>query len=307
MKTLEYYLFNSLTFEYPYILLVLIIFIICAKFCKAKVQAYYMPHLNIYNESTSVSSSFVSILKWSTIVFSIIALASPIEKSQIIHNKTNGIDILLSLDTSGSMRQIGFNQDNPTQNRWEVVSDIVKDFISQRTNDNIGLIVFGTSVMTASPLTYDKQAQIKIIDSLGIGIVGDKTALIDSIATSINILSKRESKSKIIIVLTDGEDTASTIPFQVIQKMAKKYKIKIYTIGIGQPNRMLLNEISKSSGGKSFIANSKDNLKEIYENINKLEKTKIDQNKIVLKEYYFMYPLFLAFFSLVFLIFLRNK
>ena len=266
-----------------------------------------MPHLNIYNESSSVSSSLATTLKWFTIIFAIVALASPIKELEVVHQKNDGIDILLSLDTSGSMRQIGFNHERLDQNRWDVVSDIVKDFISQRKNDNIGLIVFGSSVMTASPLTFDKKAQIKIIDSLGIGIVGDKTALIDSIATSINILSKRESKSKIIIVLTDGEDTASTIPYNIVQKMAKKYGIKIYTIGIGKPNRMLLNEISKNSGGKSFIANSKDNLKEIYEHINKLEKSEIEQNRIVLKQYYFFFPLFLSFLSLVFFVFLKNK
>ncbi|MCK5110084.1 MAG: VWA domain-containing protein [Arcobacteraceae bacterium] len=300
-------MFNNLTFEFPYIFLLLFIFILCSKFCKAKVQAYYMPHLDIYNKASAFGSSFTTILKWSTIIFALVALASPIKELEIVHKKSEGIDIILSLDTSGSMRQIGFNAQDRDQNRWDVVSDIVKDFIGVRQNDNIGLIVFGTSVMTASPLTYDKKAQIRIINSLEIGIVGDKTALIDSIATSINILSKRQSKSKIIIVLTDGEDTASTIPFKVVQKMAKKYQIKIYTIGIGEPNRMLLNEISKSSGGKSFIANSKDNLKEIYDHINKLEKSEIEQNKIVLKEHYFFYPLFIAFLSLVFYIFLKNK
>ncbi len=298
---------NNFTFEYPFVLLSILLFIVCSKFCVEKVQSYYMPHLHIYQEASQISSSFTTILKWLTIIFAIVALASPIKQLEVVHKKSNGIDMILSLDTSGSMRQIGFNKENHNQNRWDVVSVLVKDFISKRVNDNIGLIVFGTSVMTASPLTYDKKAQVKIIDNLQIGIVGDKTALIDSIATSINILSKRESKSKIIIVLTDGEDTASTIPYKVVEKMAKKYNIKIYTIGIGEPNRMLLNEISKNSGGKSFIANSKENLEEIYTIINKLEKSEIEQNKIILKEYYFAYPLFLAFFSLVFLVFLKNK
>ncbi len=300
-------MFDNLVFEFPYIFLLLIIFIVCAKFCKAKIQSYYMPHLNIYNEAVNISGSLINTLKWITIIFSVIALASPIKQLDIIHKKSDGIDIILALDTSGSMRQIGFNPSNLEQNRWDVVSDIVKDFISTRTHDNIGLTVFGTSVMTASPLTFDKKAQMKIIDNLEIGIVGDKTALIDSIVTSINILSKRTSKSKIIIVLTDGEDTASTIPFSILQKMSKKHKIKIYTIGIGEPNRLLLHEVSKNSGGKSFIANSKDNLEEIYEHINKLEKSKIDQNKIILKEYYFFFPLFIAFLSLVFYVFLKNR
>ncbi len=300
-------MFDNLIFEYPLVFLVLVLFIICAKFCKPKVQSYYMPHLNIYNETKSINSSLSSILKWLTILFAIIALASPIKELNIVHNKTDGVDMILSLDTSGSMRQKGFNQQDINQNRWDVVSDIVKDFIKTRVNDNIGLIAFGNSVMMASPLTYDKQAQIKIIDSLKIGIVGTQTALIDSIATSINILSKRKSKTKIVIVLTDGADTASTIPLKVVQKLSKKHKIKIYTIGIGEPNTLTLDKISQSSGGKSFSANNKDNLKDVYEYINQLEKSEIDQNKIVVKDYFFFYPLFISFLCLVFFIFLRNK
>ena len=295
------------SFEYPYVLLLIILFIVCAKFCKAKVQSYYMPHLEIYQQSNGLNSSLVSILKWLTIIFAIIALASPIKELNVINTKKDGVDIILSLDTSGSMRQIGFNRENLEQNRWNVVSDIVKDFIARRTNDNIGLVVFGTSVMTASPLSYDKKAQSKIIESLDIAVVGEKTALINSIATSINILKNRETKTKIIIALTDGDDTASNIPLNVVLKMAKKYDIKIYTISIGAPNSYALTQLSSVNGGKSFVALSKNDLKEIYKIINNLEKSKIEQNKIVLKEYYFFYPLILSFLSLLLFIFFKNR
>ena len=295
------------SFEYPYVLLIILLFIICAKFCKEKAQAYYMPHLEIYQKSEGLNSSLVSILKWITIIFAIIALASPIKELNVVNTKNDGVDIVLSLDTSGSMRQIGFNQEDLEQNRWNVVSDIVKDFISQRQNDNIGLVVFGTSVMTASPLSYDKKAQSKIIESLDIAVVGEKTALINSIATSINILKNRDTKSKIIIALTDGDDTASTIPLNIVLKMAKKYDVKIYTISIGATNSYALNQLSSANGGKSFVAYSKNDLKEIYKVINNLEKSKIEQNKIILKEYYFFYPLMLSFLSLLLFLFFKNR
>ncbi len=180
-----------------------------------------MPHLSIYNNIAGVNNSLINLLKWCAIVFAIVALASPIKELNTINTKKDGIDIIISLDTSASMRQTRFNKMNPSQNRWQVVQDIVQDFISKRINDNIGLVVFGSSVMTASPLSYDKKAQNKIIQGLSIGIVGDKTALINSIATSINILKQRDTKTKIIIAITDGEDTASTIPLQVVVKLAK--------------------------------------------------------------------------------------
>ena len=298
---------SLINFEYPYILFLILLFIFCAKICKAKVQSFYMPHLDIYSKVNKTNSSLISILKWFTIIFAIIALASPIKELNIINNKKDGLDIVLSLDTSGSMRQIGFNRADVDQNRWEVVQDIVADFIKKRLNDNIALVVFGNSVMTASPLSYDKNAQNRIMRSLNIGIVGEKTALINSIATSINILKLRDTKSKIIIALTDGDDTASTIPLNVVIKMAKKYKIKIYTIAIGTTNSYVLNQLSTTSGGKSFVAQNKDNLKDIYNMINKLEKSKIEQNKIVLKEYYFFYPLIISFLSLLFFVLLKNK
>lgn len=300
-------MFDNITFEYPYILLVFFLFVLCAKFCKAKIQSYYMPHLDIYSKSTTMNSTLVSLLKWLAILLAIIALASPIKELNSVNTKQDGIDMVLSLDTSGSMRQIGFNPSNREQNRWQVVQEIVNDFINKRVNDNIGLVVFGSSVMTASPLSYDKKAQNRIINSLRIGIVGDKTALINSIATSINILKNRETKSKIIIAITDGEDTASSIPLEVVLKLAKKYNIKIYTIAIGATNIYTLQQLSNTTNGRSFSASSKESLQNIYETIDNLEKSKIEKNKLILKEYYFFYPLIFSFLFLLFFIYLKNK
>ena len=294
-------------FEYPYLLLLILLFIITNKYFKAKTESYYMPHLEIFESSKSLQGSLIPLLKWLTIICAIIALSSPIKELNIIKNKKDGIDMIVSLDTSASMRAQGFNPMNTSQNRWQVVQEIVNDFISSRVNDNIGIVVFGTSVMTASPLSYDKKAQTKIIESLNIGIVGDKTALINSIATSINILKQKETKTKIIIAITDGEDTASNIPLSVVVKLAKKYNIKIYTIAIGRTNTSTLHQLSSQSGGKTFVAYTQKDLVNIYNVIDKLEKSKIEQNKIVVKEYYFFYPLIVAFLSLLFFVYLKNR
>jgi len=299
--------FGSFYFESPYAFLLFFLFLICSKYCKGKNQSFYIPHLNIFEKVSSNHKNFLFLLKWTTIVFAIIALSSPVKEHNIINIKNDGIDMILSLDTSGSMRQKGFNQTNPLQNRWQVVQTIVSDFIDSRKSDNIGIVVFGSSVMTASPLSYDKRAQRKIINNLNIGIVGDKTALIDSVATSINILKNSKAKSKIIVAITDGDDTASDIPLKVVLKLAKKYDVKIYTIGIGMINPFLLEELSNTTDGKTFKASSKNDLVEVYETINSLEKSKIEQNKVVLKEYYFFYPLMVSFLALLLLVYLKNK
>mgnify|MGYP000547679961 CR=1 FL=1 len=298
---------SNISFEYPFLLLLIVPFILCEFLCKQKAATYYVPHLNIFNQNKKTSTLLTSILKWLIICSTIIAISSPYEKMQTINIKKDGLDIVLSLDTSGSMRQIGFNKEDHELNRWQVVSSIVEEFIPKRINDNIAIVVFGTSVMTASPLSFDKNAQAKIIKHLNIGVAGDKTALIDSIAGSINILKNSKSKSKIIIVLTDGEDTASLIPLQVISNLIKKHDIKIYAIGIGESNRHLLNQLAQINKGKAFYANSKDNLKLIYKEINKLEKSKIEQNKIVQKKYLYFYFLFVSILTLFFYIYFKNR
>lgn len=298
---------SEIQFEYPYVLLLIVLFIACAFLCKTKFTAYYFPHIQIYQKSRILNYPLSSFLKWITIVCTLIALASPIiqEDTHIIKNQ--GIDIVLNLDTSASMKELGLDANHQTMNRWQVTRDIVKQFIQKRTSDNIALVVFGTQVMMASPLSFDKQAQAQIIDYLDIGIIGDKTALIDSLASSVNILKHSQAHSKVIVLLTDGEDTASQIPLQVIEKLLKKHNIKVYTIGIGDFNPLLLKHIASVSNGASFMAKSKKDLITIYEKIDQLEKSKIENNKIVLKEYLFFYPLFCAVMALIGFIYFKNK
>ena len=286
-------MFDNLTFEYPYFILFYTLFILCSIYCKEKSPTLYFVNLTMFKNSTNTLNLFLPILKHLIIIFSLIALSSPVKVLDSKLLKKDGINIILNLDTSGSMKQMGFNPNNLRQNRWEIVSLVVQDFIDKRVNDNIGVVVFGTDVLTASPLSFDKDAQKEIVKYLNIGVVGEKTAMIDSIATSINILKDSKSKSKIIILLTDGEDTASKIPAKVVINLALKYNIKVYTIGIGESNKFLLDKISNETKAKSFYANSLDSLVEVYEVINKIEKSEIEDNKIILKDYLFFYPLFL--------------
>jgi len=298
---------NNITFEYPYVLLLIFVFIFCSIYCKAKSPSYYIPHLNIFQKSNQKSNFLINVLKYLIVSLTIISLASPVKENDAQIIKNDGINILLNLDASASMRYRDLDKDDRNKNRFDVVKEIVKDFIVKRETDNIGLILFGDSILMASPLSFDKNAQKEIIDYLEIGMVGNKTALLDSIARSVNILKDKGNSSNVIIVLSDGEDTASKIPLQVIVKLLKKYSIKAYTIGIGDTNKTVLNQISQQSNAKSYTAYSKNDLIAIYEDINKLEKSKIDQNKIVLKDYLFFYPLFFAVFFLIIFIYLKNK
>jgi Ca-activated chloride channel homolog len=299
-------MFNNFTFEYPYFLLLILLFVICSFYCKAKNPSYLIPHLNIFQLANEKSMLFINILKYCAIIFSIIALASPIKINDTIMLKNNGINIILNLDASGSMKEQDLDE-NSSKNRFEIVKEIVKDFMDKRVADNIGVVLFGDSVLIASPLSFDKDAQKQIIDYLDVEMAGQKTALIDSLASSINILKNQKAKSNIIILLSDGEDNASKIPLDVVIKLIKKYKIKVYTIAIGNANKNLLKTLALESNAQYYYTTSKTGLEIIYQDINKLEKSQIDQNKIVLKDYLFFYPLFFAVISLILLIYLRNK
>lgn len=299
-------MFNSFSFEYPYFLLLIVLFIICSIFCKAKTPTYLIPHLDIFQFSNRKSMIFLNSLKYLVITFSIIALASPVKINNSILLKNDGINILLNLDASGSMKERDLDETH-SKNRFEVVKEIVKDFMDKRVTDNIGIVLFGDSVLIASPLSFDKDAQKQIIDYLDVEMAGKRTALIDSLASSINILKNKKAKSNIIILLSDGEDNASRIPLDVVIKLLNKYNIKAYTIGIGDFDKNILYKIAKESDAKSYTALSREDLSLIYEDINNLEKSKIDQNKIILKDYLFFYPLFFAILCLILLIYLKNK
>ena len=297
-------MFNSISFEYPYFFILIFLFVICDTYYKARVEQIYIPHLNIFQKSSKKSSFLIKALKYIVIIFSLIALSSPVKIEKNLTINTQGINIVLNLDASLSMQEKDLD---PNKNRFEVAKDIVKDFISKRLDDNIALVLFGDSAFLASPLSFDKNAQKIIIDYLDLEMAGKKTALYDSIIQSINILKNKNAKSNIIIILSDGEDNNSKIPIEVTIKLLKKYNIKVYTIGIGEFNSFALQDISKQTNAKTFKANSKENLKEIYEEINNLEKSQIEQSKTIIREYLFFYPLFLATLSLVLLIFFRNK
>ncbi|CAM3411753.1 VWA domain-containing protein [Arcobacter aquimarinus] len=299
-------MFNNISFEYPYFLLLILLFIICEFICKAKSPSYLIPHLHIFQQSNKKSILFTLVLKYIIIIFSIIALSSPIKINDSIILKNEGVNIILNLDTSFSMYEQDLDE-NYTKNRFEIVKEIVKDFITKRVNDNIGIVIFADSVLISSPLSFDKNSQKEMIDYLDIGMAGENTALIDSVASSVNILKNKEAKSNIIILLSDGEDNVSKIPLDVVIKLLNKYHIKIYSIGIGRFNTNILDLLAKESNGKSYFAYSRNDLIKIYEDINKLEKSQIEQNKIVLKDYLFFYPLFIAVLSLIIFIYLKNK
>ena len=169
-----------------------------------------------------------------------ISLASPTLIKQIPDDTQHSLDIILSLDTSGSMSLNGFNEFDYNQSRWSVVQDVASDFIKKRTKDRIAMVIFGDTSAIVSPLSYDNTSPLSTLQNISIGLVGRSTALIDSLATATSLLQYSLNSSKLIILLSDGDDTASKLPLEIVLTLLQKHHIKVYTIAIGESNNNLL-------------------------------------------------------------------
>jgi len=305
-------MFDGLYFEFPRLALIVLFFVLCAIFCKMKVPSIYFPHTAQFMRTSVSSSKFLMFLKWLGIIMLILTIMSPVKDEPYEIEPKDGYEIALILDASESMKAQGFDKNNATLTRFDAVKNIVSDFISQRKNDNIGLVVFGQYSFIASPLTYDANILNKIVSQLYIGMAGKYTALNTSLAQGVNLLKMSDSKSKVAILLTDGYSTREIdkIPLNIALDMAKKEGIKVYPIGIGNSreyNKNVLLKIAEETGGVAFGASSATELEEVYKKIDELEKSEIKSESFTYIQYYYMYPLFIALLSLMLYVYLRNK
>ena len=299
---------RQFSFEYPWVLIFILLFLLCAKFCKIKGRSIYFPHLDALFASNVQRNKILAFLKWLTIVMALVALASPLLTKEYSNIKKNGRDIVLVIDTSGSMQQGRFDMKNLSKNKFDVVKEVASDFVLRRKDDRIGLITFADVAFVSSPLTFEKKFLAKIIKMQRLGIAGQKTAINDALVQAYAMLDRSQSKSKIVILLTDGVDNMSKVSVAEVSNLIAISDIKLYTIGIGATrdyDGRALEAFAKVGEGEAFAATNSKMLHEIYEKIDALELTKIDDKKIIQHIYLYAYPLFIAILSLVFFIYLR--
>ncbi|AYL99545.1 VWA domain-containing protein [Mucilaginibacter celer] len=223
----------------------------------------------------------------------IVALARPQTSLSWQDTTTEGIDIVIASDISGSMLAEDFKP-----NRLEAGKKIAIDFIENRPNDRIGLVVFSGESFTQCPLTIDHSVLVNLYADIKNGMIEDGTAIGMGLATAVNRLKDSQAKSKVVILLTDGSNNSGSIPPITAAEIAKQFNVRVYTVGIGtngfapypvqtpmgvQYQRMkvdidegTLSKIASTTGGKYFRATNNNALKDIYEQIDRLEKAKID-------------------------------
>jgi len=322
-------------FQDPYFLLFLFIIPLMLYFYFYKRRKYdsFITYSSLHNlKKHSFSGLEVKriaplVLRSLILSFLIFALARPQFGTKTTEIISEGIDIVLALDTSGSMKALDFKIDGKRYDRLAIVKNVVSDFIQKRTDDRLGMVVFGTDAFTQCPLTLDHGILVTILDKLAIGMAGESTAIGSAIGTAVKRLKDLKSKSKVIILLTDGDNNAGMDPVKAAE-IAKGYGIKIYTIGVGSKGEVpfevqsffgktlqytfvnldeeLLKKIAAITDGKYFLATDTQELMKIYETIDRLEKSEIKTKEYMdFNEKYFIW-VFLALIILVVEIILNN-
>ncbi len=289
-------------FVHPWLLLLLLGLPLLWWYKNRKQEGFYstvrFPHVGSLDNITSIKSIALRMLPWLRYVILaslIIALARPRLVLKEEEVTAEGIDIMMVMDLSSSMLARDFRPD-----RLTVSKEMAKKFIDKREHDRIGLVVFAGESFTQSPLTTDHRIVKEFIDGMESGVMEDGTAIGMGLASAVNRLKESETESKIVILLTDGENNQGYIKPMTAAEIAKQLKVKVYTIGVGStgsamaPSRRrsdgryifglsrvaidedLLTEISELTGGKYYRATDEAGLERIYEEINTLEKTEIE-------------------------------
>lgn len=319
---------NNITFLHPFffwllLLLPIVAFVWFKNKQKQKVALKISSIEGFKNKPTLLTrlQPVFLVLRLLALAALIVALARPQTVDTSSKTKsTNGVDIVLAMDVSGSMLAKDLKP-----NRMEALKVVASDFVKERVNDRMGLVVYAAEAYTKSPVTSDKNVLLNaLIDIKYDRIIQDGTAIGVGLATAVNRLKDSPVKSKVIILMTDGVNNAGLVDPELAADIAKEYKIKVYTIGIGtngmadfpyqftpsgellykkmkvEIDEALMKEIAQKTGGKYFRATDTKKLENIYDEINQLEKTKIDEQKFVQRNELFRPFALLGFILLAF-------
>ena len=249
--------------------------------------------------SRSQTGSFLAMMRWLGIALLILAMARPQLGEGQAKMRASGIDIVVALDLSGSMASEDFEIEGTRTDRLTVAKAVLEKFVEKRASDRVGLVAFAGRPYVASPLTLDHEFLIQNLQRLTLGAIEDGTAIGSALVAAVNRLRDIKSKSKIVILMTDGQNNAGKVPPLTAAETAEALKIKVYTIGVGirgtapmpqvdafgrkfyvpvevDIDENTLTEIASRTGGKYFRADSSDTLKQIYSEIDRLEKTEVE-------------------------------
>ena len=239
----------------------------------------------------------VGLLCWSLLV---LAVARPERLEPPIERTQSARDLMLAVDLSQSMEAKDFTgASGEPEDRLAAVKGVVTEFVARRKDDRIGLVAFGTSAFPQAPLTLDHASIASLLDELAIGVAGPQTAIGDAIGVALKMTERSQAKDKVLILLTDGNDTASRVPPARAAELARDRKLAVHTIGIGDPNATgeqrvdfaALEKISATTGGKSYRGQDRAGLEAIYGELDRLTPALVERTSYRPKRELYWLPL----------------
>ena len=309
----------NFSFAHPWLLLLLLLVPILA-WLKGKLgrpQAFLYSSVGLVKNIVGITRSSVGRIllrmRWLALILLLIAIARPRLGEGHATVRASGIDIVVALDLSGSMAAEDFELKGESVNRLVMAKDVLLQFIRKRENDRIGLVAFAGRAYIATPLTLDHDFLRQNLDRLNLGALEDGTAIGSAISAAVNRLRDIQAKSKIVVLMTDGQNNAGKVPPVTAAEAAQALEIRIYTIGVGTRgiarvpymnvfgqkgyidqkvdiDEEMLTKVAKMTGGKYFRADNAANFRKIYDEIDQLEKTEVEINKY--QRFRELYPFF---------------
>lgn len=296
------------TFAHPYLLLLLLVLPLLAwlKGRRGRPAAFLYSSTQLVagvsSASRSRSGQFLAALRWLALAVLIVALAQPRLSRSEKTIRASGVDIVVAMDLSGSMESEDFELNGKRVNRLAMAKDVLKRFIEKRPNDRIGLVAFAAKAYVACPLTLDHDFLEQNLDRLKLHMIEDGTAIGSGLSAAVNRLRDLKAKSKIVILMTDGQNNAGKIPPLTAAEAAAALETKVYTIGIGTRGQApfpvvdlfgrrtyqmipvnideeTLTRIAEQTRGKYYRADNAKRFENIYDEIDKLETTEADVKK----------------------------
>ncbi|MDR3456724.1 MAG: VWA domain-containing protein [Verrucomicrobiae bacterium] len=298
-----------MTFAHPWLLLLLLLLPVLAwlKGRRGAPPAFVYSSVQLVRAMQNISRSraggFLGSLRWLALALFIVAMAQPRLAKSTTEVKASGVDIVVAVDMSGSMISEDFEVRGERVNRFNMARTVLKGFIDKRPNDRIGLVLFASQAFTATPLTLDHEYLQADLDRLEIGAIDQNaTAIGDGLGTAVNRLRDLKAKSKIVILMTDGQNNSGKLDPMLAADAAAALKVKVYTVGIGMRGQApmpthdmfgrkvyqmvpvdvdedTLQKIADKTGGKYYRADNAERFQQIYAEIDKLEKTEASIKK----------------------------
>ena len=293
-------------------------------------QALRVPFFKAFKDKSATHVHSRSNLAVFLFVLGFIALVisamRPVSYGEAINIPANGRQLMLVLDVSGSMAEPDFVWNNRRISRLGAVQNIAFDFIENRTGDAVGLTIFGTEAYPYTPLTLDTKTVAEMLKEIGVGIAGEKTAIGDALLVALKQMKDIPSDKKVIILLSDGHANAGVVLPEEAIEMAKQMCVKVHAIGMGSEREIvqslffqheinpsadldeeLLKKMASDTGGTYFRVKSSNDLKQVYDTINKIEPTEMDGQSIRPQKELFWIPLCCAMFLFFFGLYLKGK